>query len=165
MLRNIARDEIKETICEETLDCDDQINADLEQEDFSACYSEFEEDAIEYIAGYIIKKLKLQISTPDESVFTWVDQVSEGGLTKPDRSFTIKIMSLDNVFKQVHGETFDVEKKAIESCMNRSNDVDLPDNAKRLFFRTRLYIRIKNLNRNLANAAKAKKRKMKKIIT
>lgn len=42
-----------------------------------------EEDALEYISGYMLRKLRLEEHTSSESSFTWVDQVSKGYLKKP----------------------------------------------------------------------------------
>ena len=39
-----------------------------------------QEDALEYISGYIIRKLNLEEYEAHESSFTWVDPVSKGSL-------------------------------------------------------------------------------------
>ena len=43
-----------------------------------------QEDALEYMSGYIIRKLNLEEYESHESSFTWVDQVSKGLLEKPE---------------------------------------------------------------------------------
>lgn len=55
------------------------------------------EDALEYISGYIIRKLNLKGFECQENSFTWVDQVSKGYLKKPSRSFLEKIKCLETV--------------------------------------------------------------------
>lgn len=47
------------------------------------------EDALEYIAGYIVRKLGLTEYVSNEPTFTWIDKLSRGALTKPTTTFLI----------------------------------------------------------------------------
>lgn len=157
---NLLKDVVKDTVDES------RQNESSEVEDYHEFkITDFEEDAVEYIAGYIIKRLKLNGDTAvDSSYFTWVDQVSEGGLVKPHPEFVKKILCLEKLFNTVHGKTFNFDGKALGMCLDLAKSIDLPNNAKLLFFRTRLYIRIKYLNKNVQNI-KTKSKKIKKTIT
>ncbi|KNC34133.1 hypothetical protein FF38_08306 [Lucilia cuprina] len=64
----------------------------------------FEDDALEYVAGYIIQKLKLKNSESEnnEEGFTWVNQISKGGLKKPNIAFFNNLKDLENVFRNVN---------------------------------------------------------------
>lgn len=164
LLRDISTERVTVADCGDTQDNINEMREDTECDDYSMEYSELEEDALEYIAGYVIKKLKLPVPPPDKSLFTWVDQLSEGGLINPGYEFASKIVLLENVFKKCHGENVNVNIKAVESCINESTNVDVPLEAKKLFFRTRIYIRIKNLNKRNFIDKRAKRRKMNKTV-
>lgn len=53
------------------------------------CYEKFEDDALEYVAGYIIKKWMIHNfeSNHLEEGHIWVDEISKGGLKKPNSYF------------------------------------------------------------------------------
>lgn len=55
-------------------------------------------DALEYISGYIIRKLKLEGYECHESSNTWVDQISKGNLIKPSAEFVDAIKKLEGIF-------------------------------------------------------------------
>lgn len=55
-------------------DSDSSIVA--EETEVESDIDQFHEDAVEYLAGYLIRKLKLKDEESTEANFTWVDQVS-----------------------------------------------------------------------------------------
>ena len=83
----------------QNLEVDNLIEDDKENESLMKSemehieYKEMHHDALENIAGYIIKRLGLknygQITSRMQSCSTWpwVDQVAEGGLHKPNEIF------------------------------------------------------------------------------
>ena len=68
---------LEETI-EEMEDKDEEFS-DLVETSFDDI-GILQEDALEYISGYIIRKLNLEEYESHESSFTWVDQLSKGSL-------------------------------------------------------------------------------------
>lgn len=125
--------------------------------------NEFEEDAIEYIGGYLIKKLHLNNFKSNELTYTFVDQISEGGLQKPTRIFIEKLIKLEEVFSRINYNGIYTGPQFLNYHINKSADIDLPLEVKKLYFKIRLHNRLKNLNQvNLEN--KRKKRKLNKII-
>lgn len=64
--------------------------ADLREEDF-VDNGILEDDAIEYISGYLIRKLNLPEYESHENTFTWVYLISKGYLNKPETDFVNKI--------------------------------------------------------------------------
>ncbi|XP_050518939.1 short stature homeobox protein-like [Diabrotica virgifera virgifera] len=60
----------------------EEVDADVEE------LNQLQYDALEYVSGYICKKLDLPEIT-DTSTYTWIDQVSEGGLKKPPEELVI----------------------------------------------------------------------------
>lgn len=108
--------------------------------------TELEDDAIEYLAGYLIKKLKINEHVSEDSSYTWVDQISEGGLKKPSREFQNKIKSLENIFFKCNKNDVYTGSKFLVKLLNESENVDLSIEVKKLYYKTRLYIRIRYLN-------------------
>lgn len=129
--------------------------------------TELEDDAIEYLAGYLIKKLKINKHVSEDSSYTWVDQISEGGLKKPSREFQNKIKSLENIFFKHNKNDIYTGSKFLAKLLNDSENVDLNIEVKKLYYRTRLYIRIRYLNNDKSNICNntRKKRKLLKTIT
>ena len=62
-----------------------------------------QEDALEYISGYIIRNLNLEEYESHESSFTWVDQVSKGYLKKASNSFLETMKFLELTFNKTNG--------------------------------------------------------------
>ncbi|VEN55423.1 unnamed protein product, partial [Callosobruchus maculatus] len=128
--------------------------------------NELEYDGLENLAGFVCHKLKdnTLLSSSDQS-FTWTDHLSEGGLSKPSSTFMSQIEELNKVFLEANGDGIVCgEKRFITDLLLRSTSIDCPIKAKRLFFRSRMFFRIKELNAVL-KAQNARKRKWKKIVT
>lgn len=123
-------------------------------------------DGLENLAGFLCYKLKDPSIESDENTdyYTWVDHLSEGGLHKPSKTFLLKIQELEKIFRAVNGDSILVSKKFISDLISKSNNIDCSEKAKSLFFRSRMYFRIKELNRSL-NSIKLGKRKILKVTT
>lgn len=105
------------------------------------------DDALEYIAGYIIRKLNLLEYESDESSYTWVDQVSKGFLKKPKSSFVSKIKCLDDIFSGENKDEISHRRGIHNHLMEKSKGVELSDKIKSFFFKCRIYFRIRDLNK------------------
>lgn len=106
------------------------------------------EDALEYIAGFVVRKLGLAQYGANEPTFTWVDEVSRGALVKPSSVFLGIIKSLEVVFKNFNGGLIRTCSPYISRLIECSEHVDVSVEVKKLFFKTRMYHRIKNLNKS-----------------
>ncbi|KAI8124612.1 Transposable element P transposase [Lucilia cuprina] len=97
----------------------------------------FEEDALEYVAGYIIQKLKLTNSESknDEGGFTWVNQVSKGGLKKPNSLFLNKLKQIEILFRNINGDSISNISNLTKYMLDKSSENDLPENVKSFFFK------------------------------
>lgn len=160
------------------------------QDDFTQ--SEIIHDALEYIAGYLLKKHKNILSTFHFGDFTyklkedysynlpsWVQQLSYGGLIKPTTEWLNIIKKWNTYFEHVHGKceivsTPGVVKKLTEKIKKRS---DMPVEVIKSFCKLRIIIRINYCNRQDlekkdsrkrkiagANKTRCKNRKMAKIV-
>lgn len=130
---------------------------------------ELQEDALEYLGGYIIKKCfkgnEAQVyRDANSSTFTWVDEVSEGGLIKPSKQFIIILKQLEKVFETLNGNKISITQNYLKKHLLQSEKIECEAKVKTLFFRCRMYFRIKHLN-NDNKKIKKTKRKYKKIIT
>lgn len=144
----------------------DISGSDEQQEDFENDFDEMRLDALENLAGFIIKKCRKYIN-PDIAVnneinnYSWVDEISEGGLIKPSKLFLNEIYKLEKIFENINNNTIRVQSNYLKNLISLATNVNLPMKAKELFFRCRTYFRIKNLN-NSACSIKLNKRKNKK---
>lgn len=84
-----------------------------------------QEDALEYISGYIIKKLNLEEYKSCENSFTWVDQVSKGFLHKPSSPFLHGVKTLESVFYNLNALEIAHCKNLHRRLINNSAHVEL----------------------------------------
>lgn len=121
-----------------------------------------QEDALEYIAGYMIRKLNLKEDQCHENTFSWVHQLSKGHLKKPSSAFLSKIKRLEVIFSKITEENNTENlnmKKTVENITTvqnlhkqlviHSRSVDLPEHVRRFFYKCRIHFRVRNLNKRL----------------
>ena len=82
------------------------------------------------------------------STWTWVDQVSEGGLYKPTESFLLKIIELEKIFIEINNNRISIRRDYLKYHLSQCDSINAIERVKRLFFRCRLYFRLKKLNKN-----------------
>lgn len=118
---------------------------------------------LEYITGYILKKFFVQCAQGESK---WIQKVSKGGLRIPNKQFNEAIQQLELVFKQNNGcKNIYRGKDFIQYHVQKATHVDLEVPMKNLFFKIRLFARIKLLNQLREEAKKEKilKRKRAKL--
>lgn len=147
----------------------DDIKNDLEA---SAPELSLYEDSqvLQYISGYLIKKLHL-VQCDDrnrDTGETFLFYVNNGGLKIPEADFQNKIEYLEVVFKK-HIDDIKCTKDIISKLCHMASEVDLDLQIKELFFRIRMYARLRSWNRTIEEGRKKKKEllsnKYKKILT
>lgn len=130
--------------------------------------NDFVADSLEYVAGYIAKKLKLDNYIEKEnqkSSYTWVDEISRGGLKKPSKEFLDKIIELNNIFNIINKDKLCVRKDYLKYHVDLSEKINLSNEIKILFFRIRMYFRIRILNKNLDKNICTNRKKLKKTYS
>lgn len=127
---------------------------------------ELEYDGLENLAGFLCYKLKdSTLESSSTQSYSWIDHLSEGGLSKPSSSFMAQVEELNKVFLEVNGdEIMTGEGNFIRNLVLKSDGINCPMKAKRLFFRSRMFFRIKELNRSLKDKS-TRKRKWTKITS
>lgn len=116
----------------------EDLNADFGHIDI------LQEDALEYIAGYIIRKQNLAEYECDQNSYTRVDQVSKGFLKKPSSEFVSHLKQLETVFKSKIKSEILHKPKIRQKIIESSCHVNLPLDVKILFFKCRIFFRINN---------------------
>lgn len=117
------------------------------EEQWIKLYKGVEKDVLTYIGGYIIKKLpQCEIGIAMES--EWIDVVSDGGLRKPSQALVAKMMALEQVFNDFMGDKVDSKPKILHRLVfcERSTMIEPNEKVRRLFFKCRIFARIKTLN-------------------
>lgn len=95
---------------------------------------------------------------------TWVEQVSEGGLSQPTPLFVSYCAELDHIFNAFNETSLICKKDYIKDLITLADNVECGDEVKKLFFRSRMYFRIRSLKK-LFETNSYNKRKNIKIIT
>lgn len=131
-----------------------------------------EYDGLQYLAGFICHKLKINSNNDlQDNLFTWVDHISEGGLTKPTEEFMTFMEELENIFHSVNKDSLLISKTYLKHLLSLATAIPCNDSIKTLFFRSRMYFRIKKLNKELFTnkistmKQSTRKRKCTKICT
>lgn len=126
-------------------------------------------DGLEYFAGYICRKIKdCAIDDPSLQQFTYVTHLSEGGLVQPPAEFVNILTALENIFDNWNNEnanqTIKVTNNYIQNLIQLSNHVQCSLQVKKLFFRSRMYFKLRILNKALKDKKLSRKRKLNKTI-
>lgn len=150
-------------------DVDENQSVDVSDKVVEQHVQELEWDGLENLAGFIAFKLQKKeklgyIPDSNETSFSWVNHLSEGGLLKPNLDFLTKCNELDHIFKNFNNESLKLSKNYLKTLMDLAQSVDLSIEAKHLFFRCKMYFKIRMLNRNIKEKSKVRKRKMTKIV-
>lgn len=126
-----------------------------------------EEEAINYVAGYIAHKVKdkdpnlgeitKNITYENE---TWIATLSYGGLTEPTKEWKAIVRNFEEEFVQMHGHSLDRGKYVISRLKNQLGKKysDVYPGAIALYSRLRTFIRIRHLNRQNINTRKEKQK-------
>lgn len=125
-------------------------------------------NALEYLGGYVCHKTQEKVQrtiekTDTEETDSWVAKISEGGLVIPNKEEQQAILDLESVFNEVNG-TYICDKPGIVArMMEKVSNVAVSDKFKTKFLRSRIYIRIRYLNRetHLNKLEKSKKNRKK----
>lgn len=144
---------------------DDNINNDDDFTDIVVDYDDLHEDALEYVAGYIARRLKLgedyvyPSGMSSQSTYTWIDELSEGGLKKPTEEFLTKLKKLELIFNVINKDNINTNSNYLSNLLSKVKHNDLDDKIKTLFFRCRMYFRIRELNKKFIFSNLNKKHK------
>jgi len=124
-------------------------------------------DGLENLAGFICHKFRKDEPSAfcsNQESFTWVDHLSEGGLKKPSEELMAQLRQLEQVFDAVNSDSILICKGYLLKLLNLSGHVTCNDKIKTLFFKSRMYFRLRLLNKALEDKTLSNKRKKLKII-
>lgn len=127
-------------------------------------------DGLQNLAGYICHKLKnkhpsIEANNVGDSIYTWVDHLSEGGLSKPSNLLMEQLKSCDEIFNKLNQSKILITNGYLQKHLSEAKDIEADEEVKKLFFRSRMYFRIRLLNEEIYEGAKTRKRKFNKITT
>ena len=148
---------------------DNDENCDSNNNNSDIDIYDLQYDAREYLAGYIIKKLgcenlgQFTTNQTNQNSWTWVDEVSEGGLIKPSPEFMKILSDLELIFININGKQIKTQTDYLKFHIKECAQIDISLHIKMLFFKCRLYFRIRELNKCIRT--EKYQRKLKKTIT
>lgn len=128
----------------------------IEKIDYGSEKKAITNDAVEYLAGYLIYKEKCDIrcieEVNDETELSYVDIVNRGGLKKPPKAVVNKVHQLEKMFRSTPITTND-----LYNAMISQSNVNMPHLMKLRYFKTRVFSRIRYLNRQMITYKTSKK--------
>lgn len=138
----------------------------IDKEDDSLS-TKLDHEIIEYIAGYVAYKLRVQhpqLHEPHSSgrPDSWINQASRGMLLHPTTEWLALCLKLEHLFREKCGEG--LLKLNSLGTLHRSipKEISMPDSACKLYLRVRFYHRLKSLNEE-HRAQQIRKRKRRKV--
>ncbi|XP_036339801.1 uncharacterized protein LOC118749141 [Rhagoletis pomonella] len=133
-------------------------------------FEDLELDGLEHLAGYICHKLQDDIPSTsfrsnDDHSFSWADHLNEGGLSLPSSSMMVHMRSLESVFKALNEDGLLITNDFVKTHIEHAATIQCDIKVKKLFFRARMFFKIRKLNKELVENAHKRKRKAKKTLT
>jgi len=153
--------------CEE-LDLLDELN------NFQAVDA-IEQEGLSYIAGYVASRFRTKYKTlgsvtgelPPVENDEWISFLSRGKLTIPSPLLLEVTKAMNTIFEKYHGSFISREpwifKNIAKLTVQNDKFADIPEEVLLCLVRTRTYIRIREINKRLAQKAYCKKQKKKMI--
>ena len=83
---------------------------------------------------------------------SWTQLLSDGGLQIPSQSFVVKLKCLNAIFNSYNGKSLKTGPKFIANQMALASEVNLEDCVKMLFFKCKMYFKIRTQNTKLFNS-------------
>lgn len=131
----------------------------IEAIDYTKEKSALQEDALEYISGFVIFACDKYMRSGDDyfeedeeyndADHTFVQLANNGGLVIPPKNYTKKIMELEKIFRDTEISSDNIMTKLLSG----SQEISLETDMKRRFFKTRINARIRYLNKCIKDAA------------
>lgn len=156
--------------CEPSIDSENyDLDVSEEEQKLEHC---MEAEGLRYIGGFIARRfpqhafLGNHVRADDD---TWIGEIcrEQGKLMTPSPDFYEKLNLMEKLFKCYHGEKLLKPGKACKSNLTKiiCKHVNLPEKVIAYFVRLRVFLRIRNLNRNNRKYSNIVQKKLKKIIT
>lgn len=139
-------------------------------------FSELEKECAQYVAGYVANRFSCKyphlISHTDNSQQSnnWTQCISKGNLKMPSYSLEKAIEQLEIDFNAFHGDsllkTHNIIKNLSDVLAKNIKHLNIPVEVVQCLVRTRTYIRLNNLNKEILNNQfkRCNKHKIQKFI-
>lgn len=134
-------------------------------------FNDIEEGCAQYVAGYVANRYSnkypylSKINCNDTN--NWTTYISKGHLTIPSENLFKAVLQIEREFKILHGESLSkspyVFKTLYEITKPKIEKLNVPDEVLHCLIRTRTYIRLNNLNKQLITKQQKQSDKLKKI--
>ncbi|XP_022171457.1 uncharacterized protein LOC111034499 [Myzus persicae] len=140
--------------------------------------SDIEKDCLEYVTGSVARKFLSKYPSLGEKVgnvigsdSSWTEQMSKGNLIKPSKSMIQVAKVLEVVFNEYHTKntlrkTPGVMKNVRDILVSKlQNIIDIPVEVLECMVRTRTFIRLNSMNKQLMDKVISTKNKIKKFVS
>lgn len=85
------------------------VENEIIEDDYNIELNEIQHDGLENLAGYICHKIKEKSPSPSGH-YTWIDHLSEGGLSKPSQELLSKLTDLEIIFHNFNSDNINICK-------------------------------------------------------
>lgn len=132
---------------------------------YDECIAVLRNDGLENLAGYICHKLKDEVPAQVEENGTcpWVHHLNEGGLSKPSNELMECLEECNQTFDRLNANGLLIAHQYIKTHLLESEYILCAEKVKKLFFRCRMYFKIRALNNDILQNQYKLKRKFNKI--
>lgn len=123
-------------------------------------FSQLEQECAQYIAGYVANRFSSKYPhlinhTDDQQPNSGTQYISKGNLRMPSYSLEEAIERLEIDFNKLHGDNLLKVPNIITTLSNtlatNIKHLNIPDEVIKCLVRTRTYIRLNNLNKEIVN--------------
>jgi len=138
-------------------------------------FDHIEAEIAQYVAGYVASRFSNKypqlVGSPESPKNpNWINFVSKGNLKTPSDNLFHAVQIMEKYFKNLHGDGLSNEKQIFKNLTNtltpHIEHLNIPTEVVQCLVRTRTYIRLNNLNRQIIDQQfkSRDKKKIKKLI-
>lgn len=113
-------------------------NDEHSEQQFNPELESLEYDGLENVAGYICKRLRAEVPNiaveGNDDNYSWVNHLSEGGLSKPTQELMVHLRAMQNVFNDINDVTLLICDNFLQKHIERSQHVKCDVKKKNYFF-------------------------------
>lgn len=99
----------------------------------------------------------------EDDTYTWVNHLSEGGLSKPSKTLMGCLRECDAIFNKLNAAGLLIGPQYLTKHLMEAKSILCSEKIKKLFFRCRMYFKIRRLNNEILQNQYKLKRKFDKI--
>lgn len=147
------------------MDISEWKDDDLEISKENTLWSVIEDEALQYVGGYVVKKFQFKyphlgqkLSENTKCNSTWIEKHNRGELHAPSAEFSSQLAMMRRAFIAVHGSGLQEGRDCLKSMVNElGKHVDLSSDVLYFFAKISVFFRMRHMNRQIIAQKKKNK--------